>query len=327
MMPIPMPYQNNSPITCPRPFSGFRPSENPCFFQPLRMSPVQGKISYTQPGAQIPIQFPHDTFQQNAAISSILPSVPPLDLPPLIKPPSQKQDFEEGRLQENFKKPADSPSKARKNSVEPKNKIYPQDSNPNLFYHQQHRKSCNNIDSSNSNSELGEGDKDYSDKIESKKPLTQSPNSPLKRSPQADNIVCKRLVSGLAYESRNVYKSIVRHIYASIKSDRDHLITILKKAGFSQEEIETCFIEISKYRSDSRPKDIERNSQVRIESMLKTKSIFSFVLKETLEGMIQKWEEGKFGQLSKANSEIYLKACKKFLQEVNELLSSKNASI
>ena len=144
---------------------------------------------------------------------------------------------------------------------------------------------------------------------------------PLRRSPQADNTICKRLVTGQAYESRNVYKSIVRHIYSRANSGVPTLIDDLLQAGYAKGEIERAFMEIINYRSPDNPKDIEKNSQVRIEKMMRVKSIFTCILKDSLVIMIKKWEQGKYGQLSKANSEIYLEACKKFLAEVVKVLS------
>ena len=44
-----------------------------------------------------------------------------------------------------------------------------------------------------------------------------------KKAPQADNLICKELIIGKAYEARNVYKSIIRHIHTYVKRTRDHL--------------------------------------------------------------------------------------------------------
>ena len=148
----------------------------------------------------------------------------------------------------------------------------------------------------------------------------------LKRTPQADNSVCKRLMAGQAYESRNVYKSIVRRIYTMIKNERSRLKEALKKLNFTEPEMEVAFEEISRFRTASKPKNIEKNSQVRIEKMLKTKSIFTYILRESLVSMIDAWEDGRYGQLSKLNSGIYLEVCKRFLREVDDLLLDRNHS-
>ena len=137
---------------------------------------------------------------------------------------------------------------------------------------------------------------------------------------QADNVICKRLVAGIAYRSRNVYKSIVRHLYTYVKESKEGLTKTLKEVGFGDEEICGAFSEIEAYRNVYRPKDIERNSQVRIEKMLEKKSIFTFILRETLQSMIHDWQQGKYGQLSKTNCTIYLAACTKFYDETLKLL-------
>ncbi len=143
---------------------------------------------------------------------------------------------------------------------------------------------------------------------------------PLKRTPQAQNLICREVVAGRAYESRNVYKSIVRGIYGLVKKDKERLRTILRKEGYSDPEMEDAFDQISRYRVADKPKEIEKNAQVKIEKMLEAKTIYTYILRETLVTMIYKWEQGDLGQLSEANKEIYLEACKQFLVQVDELL-------
>ncbi len=140
------------------------------------------------------------------------------------------------------------------------------------------------------------------------------------RRDQSEGGSVRRIVPGSAYEARNVYKSVVRYLVTNIKRNRDHMDKMLVREGFSEDEIAGALEEIGRFKDTQRPKDIERNSQARVERMLRTKSIFTYILRETLIIMLDKWRQGDYGQLSLANSSIYIAACKKFCERANKLL-------
>eukprot|EP00826_Nyctotherus_ovalis_P058713 TRINITY_DN8096_c0_g1_i3.p1 TRINITY_DN8096_c0_g1~~TRINITY_DN8096_c0_g1_i3.p1 ORF type:complete len:245 (-),score=36.33 TRINITY_DN8096_c0_g1_i3:177-911(-) len=137
----------------------------------------------------------------------------------------------------------------------------------------------------------------------------------------SENSSQKRFTVGQAYDYRNVYKSVIRHLYNFTKTNKKKLREILKSKGYEDKKIRIAFETIRQYRPPDRPKDIERKSQYRIEQIIKAKSIFTFILKETLVFMLDKWEDGEFGQLFEANTQLYVDACKKLLDEVNRVLS------
>lgn len=123
-----------------------------------------------------------------------------------------------------------------------------------------------------------------------------------------------------AYKYRNVYKSVIRHLYTYTMENRESIFQLLIEKGFNDEEIKATLEVIKKYRPKDMPKEIEKRAKVRIEEMLKEKSISTYILRETLITMIGKWDKEDYGQLYKANSSIYLEACKKFLDDVETLL-------
>lgn len=135
--------------------------------------------------------------------------------------------------------------------------------------------------------------------------------------------IVRKMVPGSAYESRNVYKSVVRHLVTSVKKNLSNTRQMLKREGFSPEQIEKALLEVEGFRDARKPKDIERNSQVRVEKMLHVKSILTYILRDTLRMMLRKWERGDYGQLSTANSAIYINACSKFYEQAEALLKDR----
>jgi len=137
---------------------------------------------------------------------------------------------------------------------------------------------------------------------------------------QENSSTQKRFSTGQAYDYRNVYKSVIRHMYNLTKTNKRKIKEVLIKEGFDETKIRIALETIRQYRPPDRPKDIERKSQYRVEQILKSKTIFTFILRETLLCMLDKWESGKFGQMFKTNSQLYVEAAKKLLDEVKELL-------
>jgi len=130
----------------------------------------------------------------------------------------------------------------------------------------------------------------------------------------------KRFTIGQAYNYRNVYKSVIRHMYNYTKKNRKTLKELLKNEGYEEVKIKTAFETIRQYKPPDKPKDIEKKSQYRIEGILKSKAISTFILRETLVFMLNRWESGHHGQLFGDNIQLYIEGCKKLLDEVNDVL-------
>lgn len=124
-----------------------------------------------------------------------------------------------------------------------------------------------------------------------------------------------------AYKYRNVYKSVIRHLYVYTQDNKEKLQALLKEKGFGNVEIKTTFESIKGYKSEEAPKEIEKGAKFRVEGMLRDKSIITYILKATLEYMIEKWKNERYGQLYKVNSKIYIEACTRFLKRTEELLN------
>eukprot|EP00826_Nyctotherus_ovalis_P050954 TRINITY_DN631_c0_g1_i1.p1 TRINITY_DN631_c0_g1~~TRINITY_DN631_c0_g1_i1.p1 ORF type:complete len:402 (+),score=57.04 TRINITY_DN631_c0_g1_i1:467-1672(+) len=153
-----------------------------------------------------------------------------------------------------------------------------------------------------------------------KKAVSENISSNLKKTSQSGNSICKELIVGQAYEARNVYKSIIRHMHTYTKKNKIYLRVLLSKADYTEEQINNSFETILKYSDPNDPKEIERNTQIKIEGMLKSKSTLTHILREVLKAMLEKWNKGRFGQLAKNNSKIYYESCMKFLQKTNEII-------
>jgi len=130
----------------------------------------------------------------------------------------------------------------------------------------------------------------------------------------------KRFITGQAYNYRNVYKSVIRHMYNYTKKNKKTLKQLLKKEGYEDVKIKTAFETIRQYKPPDKPKDIEKKSQYRIEGILKSKAISTFILRETLVFMLSRWKSGHHGQLFEDNIQLYIEGCKKLLDEVNDVL-------
>lgn len=122
------------------------------------------------------------------------------------------------------------------------------------------------------------------------------------------------------YKHRNVYKSIIRHMYSCIRKQRNVIVSVLQSSGFSISEIEHAFYEIGCYNDMERQKGKKKISQSLVKKIASEKSIFAYVLRESLNSMLKNWEDGKFGRLTKKNVSTYKDVCTKYFNETVKVL-------
>lgn len=123
-----------------------------------------------------------------------------------------------------------------------------------------------------------------------------------------------------AFRYRNVYKSIVRYVHNYAVDNEEKLVQLLNKEGFDEKAIKGAFAVIKKFKSDDSPKEIEKKAKIRVDEMLKTKSPGTFILRETLNFMMDKWKNKEYGQLHENNIAVYIEACKLFLEQTESLI-------
>ncbi len=122
------------------------------------------------------------------------------------------------------------------------------------------------------------------------------------------------------YKHRNVYKSIIRHMHSCTRKQRNELVTILMAAGFSMTDIEHAFYEIGCYNDMERQKGKKKISQSLVKRIASDKSIYTYVLRETLHNMLESWQDGKFGRLTQKNVATYKEVCTKYYNETVRVL-------
>jgi len=122
------------------------------------------------------------------------------------------------------------------------------------------------------------------------------------------------------YKHRNVYKSIIRHMFSCIKKNKNDLATILQNSGFSMSEVEHAFYEIGCYNDMERQKGKKKVSQSLVRKIATDKTIYTHILRETLNTMLTNWDLGKFGRLTKKNLGTYKDLCAKYYNETVEAL-------
>jgi len=117
------------------------------------------------------------------------------------------------------------------------------------------------------------------------------------------------------YKHRNVFKSIIRHMHSVTRKQRTQLVGILLEAGFLMPDIEHAFYEIGCYNDMERQKGKKKISQSLVRRISTDKSIFTYILRETLGQMLSNWDQEKYGRLTKKNVGTYRDVCLKYFKE------------
>ena len=130
-----------------------------------------------------------------------------------------------------------------------------------------------------------------------------------------NDTVIKRLLAGEAYKSRNVYKTIVRHMHTYTRKNREDIIKIILNAGFSMTQVEHAFFKIDYWCNLERENGNRNYAQGIVKKIFAKKTIYTLILRETLNTLLHCWNLGDFGKITRKNREIYMKACQKFYAE------------
>jgi hypothetical protein len=118
---------------------------------------------------------------------------------------------------------------------------------------------------------------------------------------------------------RNVYKSIVRHMQTYTRKNSLSLMKMLKDKGFSKEEIEHAFFIIGSREEEKKHKF---KFLMLLNKMVKNKSIYTYIIKETLSATMDDWEKGKKGRILEKNYEMYKRVCETYYRDALQTLSN-----
>jgi hypothetical protein len=123
-----------------------------------------------------------------------------------------------------------------------------------------------------------------------------------------------------AYRRRNVYKAIIRRMFSCVQKNKKGIVALLEANGFEIEEIESAFVYVNQLNELDKQKGKSKRPQSTINKMLERRTIYTFILKETLDSMINGWDSGQTGKIMKENVQIYKEVCMKYYNRCIELL-------
>lgn len=85
-------------------------------------------------------------------------------------------------------------------------------------------------------------------------------------------------------------------------------------------DIEHAFYEIAAYHDQDKKNAKSRSSQNIIDSMIEGKTIYTFILRETLFAMKKNWEVRRIGKIAEKNEVVYKDVCEKYYEESVKIL-------
>lgn len=146
-------------------------------------------------------------------------------------------------------------------------------------------------------------------KLSRRKPKPNSPNT----SSKARNV--------LAYRYRNVFKCILRTMHRLAEERGGDLMEKLLEKGLSKSDIAKAFDEIKRFRSKDFPAEICKKSKIKVEGMLEKKSVQTYILKESLQEILNKLQNDESTQILPFNKLVYIEACTEYIERTNKALN------
>ena len=132
--------------------------------------------------------------------------------------------------------------------------------------------------------------------------------------------ICKTLQNYKSSKYRYVYKLIIRHMHVHIRKRRESIVEILSRANFSQEDIEHAFFKVGCYSDTVGKKGCDRTSFEIVNKIMSSRSIYVYILRESLRTIVENWLVGKTGRISQKNVQLYKRACEMLYEEASKLL-------
>jgi hypothetical protein len=122
------------------------------------------------------------------------------------------------------------------------------------------------------------------------------------------------------YKHRNVYKSIIRRMSSCIQEANSEMKDLLRKAGFSNEDIEHAFVKVIGCKDTERKSGNKKMGPRLINDASSSVTTYTYILREALKSMLRDWEDDKLGKVVKKNIETYKKVCGAYYEKIEKLL-------
>lgn len=126
------------------------------------------------------------------------------------------------------------------------------------------------------------------------------------------------------FSKRNIFKSIVRSMIAYASKNKNDLEKFLLEKGYSVEEIENSFVCIDKYKEVEAAKLIKMRFRGLIEEIIGEKSATTYILKKSLNAMLNNYNIGHSGKVTTKNLQGYKDLYKECLEKTKHNLKEKN---
>ena len=124
-----------------------------------------------------------------------------------------------------------------------------------------------------------------------------------------------------AYERRNVYKSIIRHTFKYIQKNKEKIFKSLIKERFTRGSIESAMERIAELAKQENERGQPKGSKKALHEMLQSKTIYAYILRESLAVMIEDWKNGIIGKVLQENLHVYKQVCEEFYSRAMGLIN------
>jgi len=124
-----------------------------------------------------------------------------------------------------------------------------------------------------------------------------------------------------SYKSRNVFKSIIRHMHACVLNKKEEYVVKLEKKGFLRETIERAVNRISGFKAAERKNGKRKTGMNMIKQAIKVRSVFTYILKDALDSMFTNWNAKILGKMAERNLKVYKTVCGNYSKSIEKLLN------
>ena len=163
--------------------------------------------------------------------------------------------------------------------------------------------------------------------------LEKQDNNAYINNPKNDSIECVKSNSEVPnpidinpksfFNRRNVFKSIIRNLSKYARNNHMALTKTLTDAGYVISDIEHALVDATWYKDIEGKKERNKFKNL-VDNIVKAKTPLTYILRDSLISMLQKFEMGNTKKITTENLVEYKKICMDYLVKSNNVLDERN---
>ena len=121
---------------------------------------------------------------------------------------------------------------------------------------------------------------------------------------------------------KGIEKWILRRMSQHTRQCREQLVQVLQRAGFTEQKFEHACCQLHAFNDVPRTELHKHKPEMLVRKFATARSIYSYILRDTLSDVLAKWDQGITGRIAVSNLPFYQEVCHGYYAILSRVISS-----